>query len=214
MSDMMLAANPRDFLASKKPVEIKDPYVPNPAGWFTTETDTQWRYVGTRPFDPKWEGANSLSFIKFTVLPEVAKSAVRFLPFREDKVTYMKIDPEATVVYTSQLSGCNVYVSTVGSDVWLFHANANATKADGNAVNNATKRTMAMAARTRAGGTDWDLKLERGMEDFYPEGAAVGVFFGQKVVLGGKSGWGFYLLDLDGKIHRFASSVAGTNATV
>jgi hypothetical protein len=211
---MMLAGNPKSFLNGKKNVTMGEPYVADAksSGWLTEPHADQVQFGGTRAFDAGFQDATS----KVTVAPAPngAKSPVRFLPFQPDKVTCMKIDPTASVAFTSQLSGCNIYVSSIGGDVWMFHANANDNSADA-ASNDVAKRRMAEAARNRLGGNRWDLMLERnGGQAFYKPGNAIGVFFGQKVIgVGGGSGWGFYLCTPDGLIHRLASSVAATNAT-
>lgn len=212
---MMLAANPKSFLNGKLGVTMGEPYVADAksSGWLTEPQADQVQFGGTRAFDANFQDAPPK--VTMAATPTGAKSPVRFLPFQPDKVTCMKIDPAASAVFTSQLSGCNIYVSSIGGDIWMFHANANDNSADA-AANDTAKRRMAEAARNRLGGNTWDLMLERnGGLAFYKPGTAVGVFFGQKVVaVGGGSGWGFYLYTPDGIIHRLASSVAATNATV
>jgi hypothetical protein len=210
---LSLAGNPKSVLNGKRNVQMGEPYVAVPGAWRSTPAANQIQFDGTKCFDVGWMGA---PVAKVTVAPSpgTSRSPTRFLPFQEDKVTCMMVDPGASAVFTSQLTGCNIYVSTIGGDVWLFHANANGTVGDNNA-NNRAKRTLAEAARSRLGGTSWDLSLERGVQPFYPAGSAAGIFFGQKVVaVGGGSGWGFYLYTVDGIVHRLASSIAGTNATV
>jgi hypothetical protein len=153
---------------------------------------------------------------KITLDAAKVRSPVVFMPYEEDACTYMKIQPNAAIFFTSQLSGCNVYVATItgnaNAGVWVFHANANSSKGDDN---NRVKRLMAEKARNQLGGSSWDLSLERGTHANYKVGDASGIFFGQTVVsvADKQSAWGFYLYKIDGSIIRLASSVAGTNAT-
>jgi hypothetical protein len=207
---MQLAGNPQAFLAGKQNVTIGEPFVADPQGWITNNNDDTLMFGGTKYFDARWIGAESRIRVEATG----SSSPCRFLPFQPDRCTYMEVDSAASAVFTSQLSGCNIYVSTVNGAIWLFHANANAATGSNDANNN-TKRALAQRARQRVRGMGWDLSLERGVQAFYPAGAAVGIFFGQKVgrVAGG-SGWGFYLYTLDGQVHRLASNQAGTNATL
>ena len=212
---MQLAANPVGFFKNNPGIQIGEPYVADAlsSGWLTEVTKTQLSYRGDKHFDLDFVPAPVLKVL-VRPAPPGAKSPTRFLPFRPDCVSWMRIDPTATTVYTAQLSGCNMYVSTIGTDVWLFHTNAN-TEAD-DAANARKKRSMAEAVRTRLGGTSWDLSLERGVQPFYQVGVAAGIFFGQKVVStkSGNSAWGFYLYTPDGHVHRIASSVGATNATL
>jgi len=125
------------------------------------------------------------NFLEVTVVAAGEKSPTRFLPWEDNGCTFFKIDDNADIVWTTQLSGCNMYVYKTtgqGGGVWLFHANSNANTANA-AANNMAKRTLAAAARnhvTGAGNGLWDLSLERGVQSFYPAGAAAGIFFGQR----------------------------------
>ena len=206
--------NPLSWLSSQTgSVTIGEPYVADTTGWRTVETDKRWRFNSTKKFElgVTMVGTNP----KITVAAAVGKSPIRFLPFRESGVAYMKLDDSASVVFTSQLTGCNMYVATVGGDVWVFHANAN--DVTDSAGNTRLKRSRAQDALQQAGGNTFDLSLERGFASYYQAGTAAGIFFGQKVtkVQNGKSAWGFYLYNpYDHQVHRLASSVAGTNATM
>lgn len=53
---------------------------------------------------------------------------VLYLPYIENKLTYMKLDDTADFVITGPLNGCSVYVATAGSDTYLFHVNDNIGK--------------------------------------------------------------------------------------
>ncbi|PCJ45187.1 MAG: hypothetical protein COA99_05335 [Moraxellaceae bacterium] len=142
------------------------------------------------------------SFLEVTVSGDGNKSPARFLPWEDNGCAFFKIDDSADIVWTTQLSGCNMYVYKTtgpGGGIWLFHSNSNASASDA-AENNLAKRTLAGAARNHVTGTGdglWDLSLERGVQPFYPAGAAAGIFFGQrtKSVNGGDDRWEFSLFD-------------------
>lgn len=165
-------------------------------------------YDGTQPFELNMKGGHLYA------KPSSIASPVRYLPWVTPKgVAYMKIDPNAHIVTTAQLSGCNMYVAKIGGDTWLFHASDNSRIV----TNEFFKRIMAEKAMRSLRGTSFCLSLEKGRQTFYPKTRCGGVFLGQKVVktVDGTSAWGFYFFDVHRmKIHRLASSDAGTNATL
>ncbi len=54
---LMLAANPKSFLASKSNVTIGEPYVANPSGWFASPAADQVQFVGTKLYVATIAGA-------------------------------------------------------------------------------------------------------------------------------------------------------------
>lgn len=165
-----------------------------------TATDTgskTLRYDGDVPVEADYR--SGALFIDS--LSKNEKTPARFLPWKPDHCTYMQIDDNVDIVWTAQLTGCNIYVYTstgVNAGTWLFHSNSNANSSNLNS-NNAEKRTMASTARNFVGGGSgfWDRSLERGVQSFYPEGAAAGIFFGQRrgAVDGSGDSWKWYLYD-------------------
>jgi hypothetical protein len=217
MSDLYSASvNPRHFLQGRQ-------------GWQSTadpqaliqgiaavggvqQTATRILFDGTIPYSIVSADG---SYLRLDRTP--GPSPIRFLPFRPNHVTYQRVDPAASVIFTAALSGCNMYVKTIvggaNAGIWLFHTNANATP--GLVAGNGAKqvhRNGALAALVAVGVCD--INMERGN---YPGGAQGGIFFGQKVThtITGASDWGFYLYDpVAGQVHALASTVAGTNATI
>lgn len=174
------------------------------------------RFDGALPIKLTTDKDNAAISVSLADGGALAKSEVRFLPFRENEVTYMKIDEHASIFTTSGLSGCNIYVCTITDGAqkgtWVFHANSNDNKDDAKA-NNASKEGLALTVRNVLGGGAWDLKLERHAVAYYKK--CGGIFFAQKVVKDIKSPWGFYYYDLfSGKVHTMASSQPHTNRTL
>lgn len=136
------------------------------------------------------------------------KSPSRFLPWKANHCTYMKVDDNIDIIWTAQLSGCNIYVYTstgVNAGTWLFHSNSNESISNANS-NNSAKRTLAVTARNNVGGGSgfWDKSLERGVQSFYPAGTAAGIFFGQRrhAVDGSGDSWKWYLYNpLEGLVY-------------
>ncbi|SMF18163.1 hypothetical protein SAMN02745866_01200 [Alteromonadaceae bacterium Bs31] len=218
MSDLYRASvNPRQFLQGK-------------AGWQST-ADPVSLFRGITAIGGVQQTANRILF-DGTIAYRINSAAhnflrmdlvgglspIRFLPFKPNHVTYQQVDPAASLIFTSALSGCNMYVKTitagVNAGVWLFHANANATP--GLVTGNGIKRVYrngALAALGAPGGA-CDINMERGN---YPGGAQGGIFFGQKVAHAttGAPAWGFYFYNpITGQVHPLISTVAATNATI
>lgn len=58
--------------------------------------------------------------------PGTADNGFRYLPFRQNHVTYMQLDGAATLCATGPLTGCTVAAGRDGANnVWFFHANEN-----------------------------------------------------------------------------------------
>jgi len=217
MSDLYSASvNPRQFLQGK-------------AGWQCT-SDPAAMAAGIAGVGGVQQTADRILFdgtIAYNIVSAdgnylridraVGASPIRFLPFRPDHVTYQQVDPNASVIFTAALSGCNMYVKTItggpNAGTWLFHTNANTTPAV--LVGNGVKQVQRNGALTAIGAVGaCDISMERGN---YPGGAQGGIFFGQKVVhaVTGAGAWGFYFYDpVAGQVHALASTVAHTNATI
>jgi hypothetical protein len=81
----------------------------------------------------------------------VADAGVRYLPYQEDKLTYLQLDAAAQWVFTGPIEGCFVYVITNGGNTYLFHVNANAVAAGGNALAKDTKLRATLNALVPGG---------------------------------------------------------------
>jgi hypothetical protein len=59
-----------------------------------------------------------------------ADTGIRYLPFRDNHVTYMELDVGASFFITGPLTGCTVAVGTTSTTPpqrWIIHANSNAS---------------------------------------------------------------------------------------
>jgi hypothetical protein len=75
-------------------------------------------------FRPQYDQTLPLTI---AIREKVPDTGVRFLKWRENRLTAMFLDKEATWVFTGPLQGCNVYVADLGDgQTALLHANANA----------------------------------------------------------------------------------------
>jgi hypothetical protein len=54
-----------------------------------------------------------------------ADQHVRYLPDQANQLTVMQLDGAAQWVFTGPLSGCHIYVATLGGNTLLFHLNDN-----------------------------------------------------------------------------------------
>jgi len=59
---------------------------------------------------------------------------IRYLPWKANAVTYMSIDNAAKTFFTGPLSGCSIFIGTIGATYWVFHANRNSTGAPNPAI--------------------------------------------------------------------------------
>lgn len=79
---------------------------------------------------------------------EVKKSGVdkgiRYLPWQENAVTFMKLDGAAKSIYTGPLSGCSIFIAEdFSNDHWMFHVNRNNAATEDNT---AIKDSMLVSA--------------------------------------------------------------------
>ena len=59
-----------------------------------------------------------------------ATGSVQWLPYKDNVVTWMKLDKSAEWFFTAQISGCHFYAVKVGAETWAFHANLNKSSTD------------------------------------------------------------------------------------
>jgi len=104
----------------------------------------------------------------------VGQTNVRVLPWGPNATTFMQLDDGADLWLTGPLSGCNIYATGFGKNIWVIHSNSN-QNADNISDNNNVKRTTALNVASSLGGTKplWG-HLERG-DKFY---GGLGFVFG------------------------------------
>lgn len=69
------------------------------------------------------KGAREIQIVEAE--PRGTDAGVRYLPYQENKLTYMQLDATARWVFTGPIEGCFVYVVTHDGNIYLFHVNAN-----------------------------------------------------------------------------------------
>lgn len=71
-------------------------------------------------------GSSSNNMHTATCFETATDQGIRFLPWIENHVTFMKIDANARTFFTGPLSGCAIYFGQdTGGNWWAFHANRN-----------------------------------------------------------------------------------------
>lgn len=128
-----------------------------------------------------------------------ADLGIRYLPWKENCVTYMALDANARTFFTGPLSGCCIYMGQAVDGTWYaFHANRNNS---GGSNNSAIKASMTTNVITRMGVSVRIKKFAiygRHYSDF-------GFVFGQKK----RGTWLFYAADtaLGSKVGKFSTKV-------
>jgi hypothetical protein len=64
-------------------------------------------------------------------------AGIRYLPWKADTVTWMRLDPAATTFFTGPLSGCSIFIGRQGGTYWAFHSNRNNLGAHNPAIKSA-----------------------------------------------------------------------------
>jgi hypothetical protein len=105
----------------------------------------------------RYKGAREL---KVVAAEEEGTVPMQFLPWRETKLTYCKLEPDTRLVLTGPINGCSIYVVTVtgraeDNGTYLFHVNANESGLSGRdaAVRQKAKLDAAVAYLWGDGGT-------------------------------------------------------------
>ena len=99
------------------------------AGQFTKfrfrESGLQYFKKGKAVTMPTRVGKGSGALHTVEVSQGAVDLGIRFLPWKADTVTYMRLDAAARTFFTGPINGCSVYLGQVGADWWAFHANRN-----------------------------------------------------------------------------------------
>lgn len=66
---------------------------------------------------------------QITIVSQTLNHGIQYLPWAPDKSTYMRVDPNATLIFTGPLQGCNIYIGDNGGIPIIFHCNYNSEPA-------------------------------------------------------------------------------------